>query len=507
MSSQGRKSNIGEVVRVLRELYPAAQCSLEYTGQAWKLLVMGRLSAQCTDARVNIVCATLFERFPTARALADGDISEIEEIVRPCGLYKVKAANIKEECRMLCEEYDGILPDNMEELLRFPGVGRKIANLLLGDIFHKPAIVADTHCIRISGRLGLTDGSKDPVKVEKQLAAVVPTEESSDLCHRFVLFGREYCTARAPRCGDCPLAGACEFGIRNSEFRIMKKTINSDHILLTGIDHFDIYDTFDCGQCFRFEKTADGAVEGVAYGKYLRVEQPERGTLRIYSTDRDYTEVWEHFMALDCDYTAVQESVRSAFGNDPTMAAAIGECDGIRILRQEPWEALCSFIISQNNNIPRIKGIIRNLCETYGNPIDTPFGVRYTFPDAQTVADAGIDGIAKLRTGFRAKYINAAAVAVSSGELSLEALAEKPTSEVLSELCRLYGVGLKVASCVALFGLGKTDAFPVDVWVRRILEKYYPAGLDVTALGEYAGVAQQYLFHYERKTSGVITNA
>ena len=298
-----------------------------------------------------------------------------------------------------------------------------------------------------------------------------------------------------------------QFRIPNSEFRIMKKLISDNYITLSGIDHFDIYDTFDCGQCFRFEKTADGAVEGVAYGKYLRVEQPEMGTLRIYSTDGDYTNVWEHFMALDCDYGAVQTSVREAFAGDATMDAAIGECDGIRILRQEPWEALCSFIISQNNNIPRIKGIIRNLCETYGRPIDTPFGTKYTFPDAKTVADAGVDGMATLRTGFRAKYINAAAQAVADGTLPLEELAAKPTAQVLSELCKLYGVGLKVASCVALFGLGKTDAFPVDVWVKRILAKYYPAGLDVNSLGEYAGVAQQYLFHYERKTSGVVTNA
>ena len=198
-----------EVCLELEKLYPEAICSLEYGKEPWKLLVMGRLSAQCTDERVNIVCRELFNRFPTAKALADGDIAEIEAIVRPCGLYKVKSKNIKDECKMLCDEFNGVLPDNMEDLLRFPGVGRKIANLLLGDIFHKSAIVADTHCIRISARLGMTDGTKDPYKTEIQLSKTVPEDKSSDLCHRFVLFGREYCMARNPRCAECPLSRLC----------------------------------------------------------------------------------------------------------------------------------------------------------------------------------------------------------------------------------------------------------------------------------------------------------
>ena len=172
---------------------------------------MGRLSAQCTDARVNIVCRELFERFPTAKALAEGELSEIEEIVRPCGLFRTKAADIKNECIRLTEVYGGILPDTMEELLSFPGVGRKIANLLLGDIFKKGGVVTDTHCIRICGRLGFyPEDLKDPKKVEKILEKLIPTEEQSDFCHRLVLFGREICTARGPRCTECPLGDICK---------------------------------------------------------------------------------------------------------------------------------------------------------------------------------------------------------------------------------------------------------------------------------------------------------
>lgn len=174
---------------------------------------MGRLSAQCTDARVNVVCRELFEKYPTARALADGDIADIENIVKPCGLFRTKAANIKDACAMLVDEYDGTLPADMDELLRFPGVGRKIANLLLGDIYKLPAIVADTHCIRICGRLGAyPESNKDPVKTEKIMTELISPEEQSDFCHRIVWFGREYCSARAPRCGECPLKNLCKKG-------------------------------------------------------------------------------------------------------------------------------------------------------------------------------------------------------------------------------------------------------------------------------------------------------
>lgn len=198
-------------VAKLKEKYPKAECSLEYKGEAWRLLVMGRLSAQCTDARVNIVCRELFERFPTAEALAKGELSEIEELVRPCGLFRTKASDIKNECIRLTEVYGGKLPDTMEELLTFPGVGRKIANLLLGDIFKKGGVVTDTHCIRICGRLGFYPESlKDPKKVESILEKLIPSEEQSDFCHRLVLFGREICSARSPMCEECPLSDICK---------------------------------------------------------------------------------------------------------------------------------------------------------------------------------------------------------------------------------------------------------------------------------------------------------
>ena len=171
---------------------------------------MGRLSAQCTDARVNIVCEELFSVFPTAEAMANGDINEIERIVKPCGLYHTKAESIKAASSMLINEYGGELPDDMDELLKLPGVGRKIANLLLGDVFGKEAIVCDTHCIRICGRLGMyPEKEKDPTKIEKILRELMDIREGSDFCHRIVLFGRETCSARNPRCANCPLADLC----------------------------------------------------------------------------------------------------------------------------------------------------------------------------------------------------------------------------------------------------------------------------------------------------------
>lgn len=199
------------VVAELELIYPEAFCALEYGKDPWKLLVMGRLSAQCTDARVNIVCRELFEKFPDINSMADGDISEIESIVRPCGLYKTKAKNIKESSAMLRDNFNGILPDNMDDLLKLPGVGRKIANLLLGDVYGKPAIVADTHCIRICGRLGFYPESlKDPHKVELILKDITPPEKQSDFCHRIVQFGRDVCSARSPQCKECRLARFCK---------------------------------------------------------------------------------------------------------------------------------------------------------------------------------------------------------------------------------------------------------------------------------------------------------
>ncbi len=210
MTKQQKKELIARVVEELKLLYSDAKCSLEYEGIGWRLLVMGTLSAQCTDERVNIVCKSLFKEFPTPEALAKGELSRIEEIIKPCGLYRMKARNIKSQCERLAYHYGGIVPDTMEELLTLAGVGRKVANLLLGDLYNKPAIVADTHCMRICGRLGMyKEGQRDPLKTEKIMSELVEPSEQSDLCHRLVLFGREYCTARAPKCDICPLNGLC----------------------------------------------------------------------------------------------------------------------------------------------------------------------------------------------------------------------------------------------------------------------------------------------------------
>lgn len=205
MTVTEKKERAEKVVGILKRKYPAAECELRYDGDPWRLLVMGRLSAQCTDKRVNIVSKELFGRFPTAEKMAKGDLAEIEKIVYTCGVYRVKAKNIKDMSGMIVNDFGGVVPKEMDELLKLPGVGRKIANLIIGDIYGLPAIVADTHCIRISNRLGLCT-SKDPAKVEKQLAEIVPPEEQSDFCHRLVMFGREVCDAKKPKCDSCPFA-------------------------------------------------------------------------------------------------------------------------------------------------------------------------------------------------------------------------------------------------------------------------------------------------------------
>lgn len=206
-------NNATKIAAALKEVYPEALCALHYGGQPWRLMVMARLSAQCTDQRVNEVCETLFDQFPTYEALADAPLEEVETIIRPCGLFHVKAKDIIAECKLLRDEYNGQVPDTMEKLLLFPGVGRKVANLLLGDLYGLPGIVVDTHCIRLSGRWGLVpEGEKNPVKIERILSealADLKGQEQSDFCHRIVLFGREYCPARAPRCSECPLKELC----------------------------------------------------------------------------------------------------------------------------------------------------------------------------------------------------------------------------------------------------------------------------------------------------------
>ena len=204
-----KKEQALEIIKSLKNEYPDADCTLDYD-DAWKLLVSVRLAAQCTDARVNVVVPKLYEKFPTIEALAAADVDEIEEIVRPCGLGRSKARDISLCMKMLVEEFGGRVPEDFDSLMKLPGVGRKSANLIMGDVFGKPAIVTDTHCIRLTNRMGLVDGIKEPKKVEMALWKIIPPEEGSDFCHRLVYHGRDVCTARTkPYCDKCCLADIC----------------------------------------------------------------------------------------------------------------------------------------------------------------------------------------------------------------------------------------------------------------------------------------------------------
>ena len=202
-----KKQKALEAIRLLKERYPDAACSLTYV-VPHELLIATRLAAQCTDARVNTVTPTLFGKYPSIDALAEADVADIEEIIRPCGFFKTKAKDIVGMCTMLRDDFGGVVPDTLEELLKLPGIGRKTANLVVGDIYKKPAIVCDTHCIRLTNRLGLTT-TKDPKKTEFELMPLLPPEESNNFCHRLVMFGRDVCRARSPQCAACELEPLC----------------------------------------------------------------------------------------------------------------------------------------------------------------------------------------------------------------------------------------------------------------------------------------------------------
>ena len=204
------KEKVSAIIDILKDIYPNPVCALHYS-KDYELMIAVRLSAQCTDARVNMITPALFAAYPTLEDMAAADITDVENYIHSCGFFRQKAKDIVHSCQMLIEQYDSKVPDSMEELLKLPGVGRKTANLLLGDLYGEPgSVVCDTHCIRICGKLGLSEG-KEPEKVEKQLRAILPPEKSSDFCHRIVLFGRDICTARSPKCGECPLAIHCKY--------------------------------------------------------------------------------------------------------------------------------------------------------------------------------------------------------------------------------------------------------------------------------------------------------
>ncbi len=255
------------------------------------------------------------------------------------------------------------------------------------------------------------------------------------------------------------------------------------------------YKTFECGQCFRWNADENGGYVGVASGRAARVFT--RGGMAVIECDEADIGFWREYLDMDTDYVKARESVM--LGEYLTECAEYGR--GIRILRQDKWEALCSFIISQCNNIPRIKSIVEKLCAMFGEAMETPWGVKYSFPTASRVALLEEPELAPLRSGYRAAYIINAARAVASGDIDLEYAATLDGNEARKYLKSLNGVGDKVANCAVLFGLHRMDAFPVDVWIKRALKENLPAGFDPSTLGDYAGLAQQYMFFHARETS------
>lgn len=268
---------------------------------------------------------------------------------------------------------------------------------------------------------------------------------------------------------------------------------------------FDLDQIFDCGQSFRFVKSGDRSYSGIAFGRVIDLLQEEDRVTIFGADEEDFKSVWSPYLALDTDYGALRSKITSLRPDDKILRDAMEYGKGIRLLRQDKWETLCSFIISQNNNIPRIRSLIEAISREYGDPAEHEgVGEFYSFPSAEKVAAVGVDKLRELKVGFRAPYIHDAATKVASGELDLDAIDSLPTDELLSTLMTVKGVGLKVASCVTLFGYGRLDSFPIDVWIRRVLDKYYPEGFDHTVLGDTAGLVQQYLFYYERYKSDTL---
>ena len=272
---------------------------------------------------------------------------------------------------------------------------------------------------------------------------------------------------------------------------------------ITDTPRISLFKTFDCGQCFRFDtiERFDNKIEvgGVAHGKYVIFAQNHENELIIYnSTEDDYWQIWRKYLSLDVDYDKVNAQILRQT-DSPHMQRALEYGNGIRILRQEPYEAIISFIISQNNNIPRIKKIIASICQNYGHSVALFDKIDYTFPSNEELSQASEQELFSLRMGFRAKYIADACEKIKNGSVDIEGvMASDDFDACVAHLCQIKGIGLKVASCALLFGFGKTEAFPRDVHINRTLEKYFPNGIDVQSLGKSAGIAQQYLFYYEK---------
>ena len=270
----------------------------------------------------------------------------------------------------------------------------------------------------------------------------------------------------------------------------MKNISSENFIVIPDVRDLDLEQTLDCGQSFRWEKQNDGSFSGVAFGKYVNISLD--GTdMVIKNAAPEDEKIWRNYFDLELDYGKIRGDISKLH---PVLEEAARYAPGIRILRQEPYEALCTFIISQNNNIKRIKGIVARLCESFGDEIDE--GV-YTFPTAERLEELTPDDLAPLRAGFRNRYIIDSAKKVASGEVDLELCKTADYEAARAELMKITGVGVKVADCTLLFGMHRVEAFPVDVWMKRAMEKLFP-GMTANDFGEYAGIAQQYIFHYSR---------
>ena len=262
-------------------------------------------------------------------------------------------------------------------------------------------------------------------------------------------------------------------------------------IEIKNVNCLDLAETLDCGQAFRWKETENGRWYGIAHGKEIELSLTN-GTLTLHNTTQeDFENIWQHYLDLNRDYAAIENVII----NDKTLTEMYNLCNGVRVLNQEPWETLCSFIISQNNNIKRIKGIIERLCVTYGEKLQKG----YSFPSADKIASLTVEDLAPLRCGFRAKYILDAAKKVASGEIDFDYVRGLPIDEARNELTKIYGVGTKVADCTLLFGLGFAEAFPKDVWIKRAMPLLFPNGLPNGCRG-IEGIIQQYIFSYARKT-------
>ncbi len=277
----------------------------------------------------------------------------------------------------------------------------------------------------------------------------------------------------------------------------MTEYVTDNMISMGTLRELDPVKTFECGQCFRWNADENGVYTGVAGGRAARVVT-ENGRVYIKSTPEDFESFWKDYFDLDLDY----EEIRLGFDAGDYLRRCAEFGAGIRILRQERWEALCSFIISQCNNIPRIKKIVETLCRCFGEPVDFEGETLYSFPEASVIARLEERDLAPLRCGYRAEYIIHAARAVDKGELDLDELARTDTATAMKALLSIRGVGKKVANCAVLFGLGHMDAFPIDVWMKRALAEHFPLDFDPKTLGPYAGLAQQYIFYYARSGGG-----